>query len=663
MINCERIDQALIEYDPDVKEARVAKAEDQRVQLLARFPKDGWSEMTLDRYALGQPNHPDNFCRWMEFVTTDMGSIKGGSARKHLIYYQAEAGRWWFNEKLYRDVEEAWNAVHTGFLKAIEYAEAGEWDEIEQIAALRSAPALLNKTLWAYFPDALMPINSQSHLRHYLRELGDPQADDQSLSTTRLSRRLLEGLRACDPVRGWTTQQLASLLYSAVGAPQNDEDVLRHLLFKWATDFEPRTVELHREIATREGSVWWGKFGKPGSTSLSPKRLKDIRAQLDAGTETHAYIYRSGELWRTRLEEITADPDDVDEERLPSYYTKDQCVLFARVSAFEQLDPNWAVQHLVLSSKPEPERMPGALGNQTSPLIVLELEASAGIAPSSSALDFAWLREHTLWDEADLRDLEETIRSGSQVILAGPPGTGKTWVAKHLVRYMTQDRPLAYNLVQFHPSYGYEDFIEGLRPVVIDGGIQFDRVDGMVLEVVGRMEEGDDLSFIVMDEMNRANLPRVLGELMYLLEYRGEEESINLQYSRDFSLPSNLRFIGTMNTADRSIRSIDTALRRRFEIFECPPDARILERYHSTRENQIDGLIEGFESLNERLSTELDRHHTIGHTFFMKTPMSAIALDRVWKRQIQPLIEEYFFDQPNTAQAFALQEFWPNATV
>lgn len=214
MINCDRIAQALIDYDPDAQEARVEKAEDQRVQLLARFPKDGWPEMTLDRYALGKPDHPDNFCRWMEFVTADMGSIKGGSARKHLIYYQAEAGRWWFNEKLYPNVEEAWNAVHTGFLKAIEYAEAGEWDEIERIDALRSAPALRNKTLWAYFPDALMPINSQSHLRHYLRELGDPQANDQSLSTIKLSRRLLEGLRACGPVASWTTQQLAHLLYA-----------------------------------------------------------------------------------------------------------------------------------------------------------------------------------------------------------------------------------------------------------------------------------------------------------------------------------------------------------------------------------------------------------------------------------------------------------------
>jgi 5-methylcytosine-specific restriction enzyme B len=439
---------------------------------------------------------------------------------------------------------------------------------------------------------------------------------------------------------------------------KDEDEAPLHVLFKWTAEFEPRTIELHREIAQTEGFVWWGKFGKPGASK--PRRLKDVRLQLEAGTETHAYLYRSGELWRTRLLEITADPEDVDADLLPSYYTKDQCVLFARVSDFEQLDPDWAVQHLVLASLPEPERMPGALGNQTSPLIVLERAASTGVEPRPSAIDFAWLRARTLWSDSDLRDLEDTIRSGSQVILAGPPGTGKTWVAKHLVRYMTQDRPLAYNLVQFHPSYGYEDFIEGLRPTVIDGGIQFERVDGLVLEVVARMEEGDDLSFIIIDEMNRANLPRVLGELMYLLEYRGEEESINLQYSRDFSLPPRLRFIGTMNTADRSIRSIDTALRRRFEIVECPPDAGILARFYETHQNQVDGLVGGFESLNERLSGELDRHHTIGHTFFMKDPMTARSLERVWKRQIQPLIEEYFFDQPNIAQEFALEQFWPS---
>ena len=161
--------------------------------------------------------------------------------------------------------------------------------------------------------------------------------------------------------------------------------------------------------------------------------------------------------------------------------------------------------------------------------------------------------------------------------------------------------------------------------------------------------------------MNRANLPRVFGELMYLFEYREEDEAIDLQYSTDFSLPNNLKFIGTMNTADRSIRSIDVALRRRFDVIECAPDRGILERYYSNGlgTNHIDSLYDGFDQLNERLTAELDRHHTIGHTFFMVSECNAARLRKIWDRKLGPLIDEYFFDQPDIAAEFSPEQFWP----
>ena len=146
---------------------------------------------------------------------------------------------------------------------------------------------------------------------------------------------------------------------------------------------------------------------------------------------------------------------------------------------------------------------------------------------------------------------------------------------------------------------------------------------------------------------------------MFLLEYR--DESIDLMYSADFSLPRNLMIIGTMELGDRSIRSLDVALRRRFDVFECPPDPSILRWYYETHTNEIPELIEGFEQLNADLTEQLDRHHVVGHSFFMENPFSAQSLRHVWDRQIFPLLEEYFFDQPDLVSGFSLEKYWPRA--
>lgn len=192
--------------------------------------------------------------------------------------------------------------------------------------------------------------------------------------------------------------------------------------------------------------------------------------------------------------------------------------------------------------------------------------------------------------------LEEVLESllGSanpQIILAGPPGTSKTWLARELSSFVAARCPERVRLVQFHPNYSYESFIEGIRPVSKDGVVHFELTPGVVVKAVQEMRHqhladvpGVDY-VIVMDELNRANLPRVLGELMYAFEYR--DQTVQLQYSGDFVLPKNLRFIGTMNTADRNIRSLDIALRRRFAIFELFPDYELLASFHAQAGNPM----------------------------------------------------------------------------
>jgi 5-methylcytosine-specific restriction protein B len=229
-----------------------------------------------------------------------------------------------------------------------------------------------------------------------------------------------------------------------------------------------------------------------------------------------------------------------------------------------------------------------------------------------------------------------------------------------LARYLTQDAPLTRELVQFHPSYGYEDFVEGLRPTVKDGIVTFEPRAGTLLRLVQRMESNDLQHVLVIDEINRANLTRVFGELMYLVEYRDRAESVQLLYTEGFTLPRNLILIGTMNTADRSIRTLDVAMRRRFDVFECAPDVEILARYYARHTCRVADLDTGFVDLNAWLTTRLDRHHTVGHTFLMHPDFTAKRLRSVWERQLLPLFDDYFFDQPDLLAELRVEKFWPS---
>jgi 5-methylcytosine-specific restriction enzyme B len=254
------------------------------------------------------------------------------------------------------------------------------------------------------------------------------------------------------------------------------------------------------------------------------------------------------------------------------------------------------------------------------------------------------------------------IENKRQLIFSGPPGTGKTWVAKEIVDFLSNDG--CSEIVQFHPSYGYEEFMVGLKPVADGNAIKFEPEEGIVLEIAKKAEKDkDNKYFLIIDEMNRGNLPKIFGELMFLFEYRNKE--ISLQYelkdgSNKFKLPENLFFIGTMNTADRSIRGIDAALRRRFDVFKFNPDVDILKGfYKSGNKNEYGNLFSSFEKLNNMLEDVLGSSDMlIGHSFFMEEVLTKDKLRYKWERQIKPQIEEYLYDNKTALSEFEFENIF-----
>lgn len=287
-------------------------------------------------------------------------------------------------------------------------------------------------------------------------------------------------------------------------------------------------------------------------------------------------------------------------------------------------------------------------------LPIVREEPSAATATRKEP-DFAWLAEQTFLSESLLREMVDSIDDRGQIILSGVPGNGKTHLARCLAQALTGDtasgstyQKRAWSLVQFHPSYGYEQFIEGVMPGVDGNGhVVFAPEDGVVLKLAEAVQaaEAGSIHVLVVDELNRANLPRVLGELLYLLEYR--DQVATLRFRQQFRLPAGLLFIGTMNTADRSIRSIDAALRRRFDIFELEPNASVLRGWYSSGRGEssvpIPALVAAFDKLNSKLEEQTDSHHRIGHTFFMDKQLTPSRLRKIWERQVFPLIKEALF--------------------
>lgn len=291
-----------------------------------------------------------------------------------------------------------------------------------------------------------------------------------------------------------------------------------------------------------------------------------------------------------------------------------------------------------------------------------------------------------------------------QVILQGPPGTSKTHGAKEIVVSVLKDKnkditieslrkykltekhyidnevkdDVYWDIVQFHPSYSYEDFVRGISVSTIpndekgvnyntnSSSIKYDTVNkifGQICELAGKYENEKKIFFLIIDEINRADIATVFGELIYALEYRGVSNKIATPYSvkggRDIYVPDNLYIIGTMNTADKSVGTMDMAIRRRFLFVDMLPDEKVIENSFPKLDNNewndlCEKTVRCFNCLKQIVSSSIRENYKkkdfmIGHTYFLPNKEDAEATEGCiklkLKYQVLPILREYTEDR------------------
>lgn len=291
----------------------------------------------------------------------------------------------------------------------------------------------------------------------------------------------------------------------------------------------------------------------------------------------------------------------------------------------------------------------------------LGYQEATGADLEMDQIDVDGLSDDTSFDQGDIEDWLIGLMRKKQAIFYGPPGTGKTFTAKEIADELVADTDGFRDIVQFHQNYEYEDFIQGIRPSTGDGDLSYSLESGTFLDFCEEADERNSPCVLIIDEINRADLSSVFGELMYLLEYREDEVQLaQSQVGEDesytdtdgFEIPDNVYIIGTMNTADRSIALVDFALRRRFAFLELRPNWDVLREKFSASGVDVEDLIDVMEAVNDDIG---DRNYELGHTYFLNAG-DRDELRNIWNLEIVPYLEEFFIDQPEKVDNYRWDE-------
>lgn len=671
--------------------ARVEALIQGREQFVERFPLESLHRMTIQEYA--SIHSKDTFIYWLERKKI-LSGIGGGNSSKFGIYCAKDGKyyRGYGNKKVLLEgetLQQEFENLKKYILDAITAAKEGRIEDIPTGGSLWDM--VLLKILNIYIPERFFNIYSRAVLVQIAEDLGiDKTMGLKEVSTVQINVAILKVLQAQEPFASWDHTVIGRFLWRVYQV----ESKKGYWLIGYTYGGSNSVIKSFLERGVI-GTDFLGDYDFTNDVDMAQedleKKIEEVATESKEKRALHSFF-------RMRQGDYVA---------LKSTYVKNKQISMLKVSAIGMIkeDPSDGYRY-------DPE-----LGH-TLPVewIDQEEEEHEGLGYLRKTIENASKADliqrifgKHLDDDAISApgedgeagaDAAEPVPFGERnIILYGPPGTGKTYhvvdfslrildmeryrelkaldnrpLMKDAFRQYTNRGQICFTTV--HPSYAYEDLIEGLKS---DGAGGFAVKDGLLkraaieavyqglpkhlrgignlpyderkAQVLSALQSNVPFDFaraeryvIVMDEINRGNVSKIFGELITLLEHdkrlnEDNETIVTLPYSGErFALPPNLYLIGTMNTADRSIALLDTALRRRFSFVEMMPDSTLLSS--APMELQLDQLL---DTMNQRIEALYDRDHTIGHAFFLGNQTVGDVAE-VFLRKVIPLLQEYFYD-------------------